>query len=88
MEGGLGAAGELPVDPHQRLAPGAGNEVVACDVVVVVARAGATRRDDLAEALAQAILRIKPLICNDPPECEIAKCELFEKKLEENDIKV
>ncbi len=37
----------------------------------------------VAEALALAIMRIKPLICFDPPDCELAKCAIYEKKYEE-----
>ena len=34
----------------------------------------------LAEALARGIMRAKPLINHDPPECEEAKCVIFAKK--------
>ena len=37
----------------------------------------------LAEALALGIMRAKPVIINDPPECELAKCEVYAKHLEE-----
>ncbi len=42
----------------------------------------------VAEALALAVMRIKPLICFDPPECELAKCAIFEKKYEEAQKKI
>jgi len=37
----------------------------------------------LAEALALGIMRAKPVIINDPPECELAKCEVYARHLEE-----
>jgi N-acetylmuramoyl-L-alanine amidase len=40
-------------------------------------------QQELAEALALGVMRIKPLICNDPPESELAKCAIHEKKYEE-----
>ncbi len=37
----------------------------------------------LAEALALGIMRAKPVIINDPPETQLAKCEAYEKRIEE-----
>ncbi len=37
----------------------------------------------LAEALALGIMRAKPVTIKDPPECELAKCEVYAKNLEE-----
>lgn len=37
----------------------------------------------LAEALALGLMRIKPLINFDPPECDLAKCEIYARKFEE-----
>jgi N-acetylmuramoyl-L-alanine amidase len=37
----------------------------------------------LAEALALGIMRAKPVIINDPPETELAKCEAYARRLEE-----
>lgn len=34
----------------------------------------------LAEAIAQGVMRIKPLINTDPPEADLAKCEIHAKK--------
>ncbi len=34
----------------------------------------------LAEALADGILRVKPIVNNDPPECEDAKCAIYAMK--------
>ncbi len=42
----------------------------------------------VAEALALAVMRIKPLICFDPPECGQAKFVINEKKREEALIKL
>lgn len=42
----------------------------------------------VAEAIALAIMRIKPLISFDPPECELAKCSIFEKKHAEAQKKI
>ena len=39
----------------------------------------------LAEALALGIMRAKPVIINDPPETQIAKCEVYAKRLEEKE---
>lgn len=41
----------------------------------------------LAEALALGIIRAKPVIINDPPETQIAKCEVYAKQLEEQENK-
>src|SRR5262249_34902592 len=41
----------------------------------------------LAEALALGIIRAKPVIINDPPACELAKCEVYAKQLEEKERK-
>ncbi len=38
----------------------------------------------LAEALARGLMRIKPLINTDPPEADLAKCEIHAKKHEED----
>jgi N-acetylmuramoyl-L-alanine amidase len=37
----------------------------------------------LAEALALGITRAKPVVIIDPPECELAKCSVYAKRLEE-----
>lgn len=37
----------------------------------------------LAEALALGVMRIKPLINTDPPEADLAKCEIYGKKHDE-----
>ena len=42
----------------------------------------------VAEALALAVMRIKPLICFDPPECDLAKCVIYEKKYEDTQKKL
>lgn len=42
----------------------------------------AEARQALAEALALGIMRTKPVINNDPPECEEAKCVIYAKKAE------
>jgi N-acetylmuramoyl-L-alanine amidase len=39
----------------------------------------------LAEALSLGIMRAKPVIINDPPETQIAKCEVYAKRLEEKE---
>jgi N-acetylmuramoyl-L-alanine amidase len=39
----------------------------------------------LAEALLLGIVRAKPIIINDPPETQIAKCEVYAKRLEEKE---
>jgi N-acetylmuramoyl-L-alanine amidase len=39
----------------------------------------------LAEALSLGILRAKPVIINDPPETQIAKCEVYAKRLEQKE---
>ena len=39
----------------------------------------------LAEALALGIMRAKPVIINDPPETQIAKCEVYAKRLAEKE---
>ncbi len=39
----------------------------------------------LAEALALGMMRAKPIIINDPPETQIAKCEVYAKRLEEKE---
>lgn len=39
----------------------------------------------LAEALSLGITRAKPVIITDPPETQIAKCEVFAKRLEEKE---
>ena len=39
----------------------------------------------LAEALALGITRAKPVIINDPPETQIAKCQVYAKHLEEKE---
>ena len=41
----------------------------------------------LAEALALGIMRAKPVIINDPPETQLAKCEAYAKHLEEKQRK-
>lgn len=40
-------------------------------------------RQTLAEAISQAVMRIKPLINTDPPEADIAKCEIHARKHED-----
>ncbi|HEY2574662.1 MAG TPA: N-acetylmuramoyl-L-alanine amidase [Verrucomicrobiaceae bacterium] len=40
-------------------------------------------QQDLAEALARGVMRIKPLINTDPEETDLAKCEIYERKHEE-----
>jgi N-acetylmuramoyl-L-alanine amidase len=40
-------------------------------------------QQDLAEALARGVMLIKPLINTDPPETDLAKCEIHERKHEE-----
>ena len=39
----------------------------------------------LAEALLLGIMRAKPVIINDPPETQIAKCEVYAKRLDEKE---
>jgi hypothetical protein len=34
----------------------------------------------IAEALAAGLLRVKPVISNDPPEAELARCEIYAKR--------
>ncbi|MEO6785916.1 MAG: N-acetylmuramoyl-L-alanine amidase, partial [Chthoniobacteraceae bacterium] len=41
----------------------------------------------LAETLALGVIRAKPVIISDPPECELAKCEVYAKHLEEKERK-
>ena len=41
----------------------------------------------LAEALALGIMRAKPIIINDPPETQLAKCDAYAKRLEEKQHK-
>lgn len=45
--------------------------------------ASAEGQQALAEALAMGIMRVKPIINNDPPECEDAKCVIYAKKAAE-----
>ena len=44
-------------------------------------------QEDLARALADAIIKMKPLINFDPPETELAKCSVYEKRFEEKEKK-
>ena len=37
----------------------------------------------IAEAIADGLMRIKPVICNDPPETEIARCEIYHKRYDD-----
>jgi N-acetylmuramoyl-L-alanine amidase len=39
----------------------------------------------LAEALLLGIMRTMPVIVNDPPETQVAKCEVYARRLEEKD---
>jgi len=34
----------------------------------------------IAESIADGLMRVKPLICNDPPETELARCEIYAKR--------
>lgn len=45
-------------------------------------------QQQLAEALARGIMRIKPLIDFDPPEAELAKCQIEARKHEEAERKL
>ncbi len=45
----------------------------------------AAEQQRLAEALARGILRARPVVIEDPPETEMAKCEVYAKHLEEKD---
>ncbi len=47
--------------------------------------ASAAEQQRLAEALARGILRARPVVIEDPPETEIAKCEVYARHLEEKD---
>ena len=47
--------------------------------------ASAEGQQRIAEALSLGIMRAKPVIINDPPETEIAKCEVYAKHLEEKE---
>ena len=45
-------------------------------------------QEDLAQALAKGVMRIKPMINFDPPECELAKCGIYERKFVEKERKL
>ena len=47
--------------------------------------ASAEGQQRLAQALALGIVRAKPVVIVDPPETEIAKCEVYAKRLEEKE---
>ena len=47
--------------------------------------ASAEGQQRMAEALSQGIIRAKPVVIIDPPETEIAKCEVYAKRLEEKE---
>ena len=47
--------------------------------------ASAEGQQRLAESLSRGIMRARPVVIDDPPETQIAKCQVYAKLLEEKE---